>query len=153
MIKQTLATLIAVGIFHPGIADVTQGLTDDSTLIDSAYDDWVETVNAKDIDRWSTYLAPGAIFFPADGPALDSEQAIVAFYAKSFEDPNFSLDCKQDSIEVFDASDLAWSRGTCVATFSLPDGSIGKGSSKWVKLWVRLDNGEWKCRLNTWNNN
>lgn len=153
MIKQILATLMAIGVFQSGVADVTQESTDDSALIDAAYYDWVGTVNAKDINRWSTYLAPEAIFFPADGPALDSVQAIVAFYAKLFDDPNFSLDCKQDSIEVFDASDLAWSRGTCAATFSLPDGRVGRGSSKWVKLWVRLDDGEWKCRLNTWNNN
>ena len=72
-------------------------------------------------------------------------------YIELFGDPNFAHDCAQTFVEVSESNDIAWARGTCNVTFSLPDGSIGRGSSKWAKVWVRMEDGEWKCRLNTWN--
>lgn len=153
MKKQTLLTLVIVGMILPSLADAGDDSIDQSAAILSAYNRWVETTNAKDIDQWSTFLAPDAVFFPSDGPALDSNEAIVSYYIKLFDDPNFTLDCAQSSVEVSASNDFAWARGTCQATFSLPDGGIGRGSSKWAKVWVRMESGEWKCRLNTWNNN
>ena len=153
MKKQTLLTLVIVGMILPSLADAGDDSIDQSAAILSAYNRWVETTNAKDIDQWSTFLAPDAVFFPSDGPALDSNEAIVSYYIKLFDDPNFTLDCAQSSVEVSASNYFAWARGTCQATFSLPDGGIGRGSSKWAKVWVRMESGEWKCRLNTWNNN
>lgn len=151
--KLTLCTLAIVGMILPSLADAGDDSIDHSAAILSAYNRWVETTNAKDIDQWSTFLAPGAIFFPSDGPALDSKDAIVGYYIKLFDDPNFALDCAQSMVEVSESNDIALARGTCKATFSLPDGSVGRGSSKWAKFWVRMESGEWKCRLNTWNSN
>jgi len=153
MMRWTLRTLVIIGMILPSLADAGDDSIDHAAAILSAYNKWAETTNAKDIDQWSTFLAPEAVFFPSDGPALDSNEAIVSYYLKLFDDPNFTLDCAQSFIEVFESNDVAWARGTCKATFSLPDGRVGRGSSKWAKIWVRLESGEWKCRLNTWNNN
>lgn len=150
---RSIVTLTALCLFGPLAASAGETSADASDEILAAYNDWVETTNAKDIDQWSTFVAPEAVFFPPGIPALDSREAIVGFYTKSFEDPHFSLNCTQTLIEVADSNDLAWSRGTCVATFSLPDGSVGSGSSKWVKVWVRMENGEWKCQVSAWNMN
>ena len=153
MIKQTVLTLTFSCLIGPFAANAGEQSSAASSAILAAYNDWVETTNAKDIVQWSTFLAPEAVFFPPGVPALDSREAIVSFYTKSFDDPNFALDCTQTFVEVADSNDLAWTRGTCNATFSLPDGNVGRGSSKWAKIWVRSENGKWKCQLNTWNNN
>ena len=150
---RSILTLIALCLVGPLAAIAGEESTDASSVILATYNDWVETTNAKDIGRWSTFVAPEAVFFPPGLPALDSREAIVGFYTKSFDDPNFSLDCTQTFVEVADSNDLAWSRGACNATFSLPDGSVGRGSSKWAKVWVRLESGEWKCKVNAWNTN
>jgi len=150
---RSILTLTALCLVGPLAASAGEKSADASDVILATYNDWVATTNAKDIDQWSTFVAPEAVFFPPGVPALDSTDALVAYYSRLFEDPNFTLDCAQTFVEVADSNDLAWSRGTCNATFSLPDGSVGRGSSKWAKVWVRLEGGEWKCRLNTWNNN
>ena len=118
--------------------------------IDKTYRDWVEATNAKDLERWASFLAPGAIFLPPNSPALKDEKAIKNFYAQSFSDSRFSLDCRQESVEVARSEDFAWSTGHCEATFTAPDGREGHGKSKWAKVWKRLSNGEWKCTLNSW---
>lgn len=151
MTRQTILALAVIGMIQPVAASAGDESISHSTAILAAYNEWVETTNAKDIDQWSMFLAPNAVFFPSDGPALDTREAIVSYYTERFADPNFTLDCAQTFVEVFASNDVAWTRGTCKATFSLPDGSVGEGSSKWAKIWVRLENGEWRCRLNTWN--
>jgi ketosteroid isomerase-like protein len=135
-------------------ASPTTGWGDSDTSIGAIHDtyvEWVASTNAKDIDKWSTFVAPGAVFLPPDSPPLESHETIVAYYTELFRDPNFSLSCSQSHVEVANSGDMAWSRGKCKATFSLPDGTVGHGSSKWAKVWVRLENQKWKCRLNTWN--
>jgi ketosteroid isomerase-like protein len=151
-----MRTVLAIAfVCFFGLITVSAGekSADSTDEILATYNDWVEATNAKDIDQWSTFVSPGAIFFPPGVPALDSREAMVGFYTRSFDDPHFSLDCAQTFVEVADSNDLAWSRGTCDATFSLPDGSVVRGSSKWAKVWIRSQDGEWKCQVNTWNTN
>jgi uncharacterized protein (TIGR02246 family) len=124
---------------------------DDAHAITEAYDEWVRAVNAKDIEWWSSFLAPNAVFLPLDSPPLETIDAIRAFYIAQFKDPEFGLECTQTLVEVSQSRDMAWTRGTCNGTFSTPSGDVGSRSGKWAKVWVRLDDGTWKCRLNMWN--
>lgn len=121
--------------------------------IEDAYRHWVEATNAKDLNRWATFLAPDPLFLPPNHPALRGELAIRDFYALLFNDDRFSLDCRQDRVEVAEAQDMAWSTGSCEATFTGSDGDAARGSSKWTKVWMRQPNGDWKCALNSWNMN
>ena len=125
---------------------------DDGAKIEETYNAWVRATNAKDIEKWSTYLASNAYFVPADAPSLATEDAILNYYRKSFSDPVFSLDCKQLEVDVVDSAEMAWARGTCEATFTTPEGNVGRGKSRWFKVWVKQSDGSWKCRINTWNN-
>ena len=122
-------------------------------LIEQSYTDWLAATNAKDIDAWSSFLAPQAVFLPPGSPALETNEAVIDYYLELFRDPHFALDCVQTFVEVAESGDMAWARGTCEATFTDENGERANGSSKWTKVWVRLADGSWKCRLNTWNHN
>ena len=121
--------------------------------IDNAYRDWLDATNAKDLGRWASFLAPEPVFLPPNHPALRGEIAIREFYSRLFADTRFSLDCQQEHVEVAEAQDMAWSTGSCEATFTGPDGNAARGSSKWAKVWIRQPNGDWKCTLNSWSTN
>jgi uncharacterized protein (TIGR02246 family) len=118
--------------------------------INKAYQEWVKATNSKDIEKWSSFLAEDAIFHPPDHPALVGDKAIKDYYIGLFKDKLFSLKCKQESVEISKSEDLAWATGSCEATFTGPDGKAAHGKSKWVKVWVRLQNGEWRCKINSW---
>jgi len=122
----------------------------DAAIIDKTYYAWEKTVEAKDIQAWSSFLAPGALFMPPDAPLLDTRQTILDYYLKAFADPNFSLDCEQLTIDVAQSRDMAWATGICRATFSGEDGEKAAGTSRWFKVWLKQDDGSWKCRVNTW---
>ena len=122
-------------------------------VIEKTYDEWVRVTNARDIERWSSYITAGAYFAPPGIPALETESAILDYYRKSFTDPLFALDCKQIEVIIADSGDLAWARGTCKATFTDPKGKKGRGESKWSKIWLKQSDGSWKCRVNAWSMN
>jgi len=118
--------------------------------IRTAYREWVDAANAKDIERWASFLAPGAIFLPPNNPALSGEKAIRDFYTALFTDAHLSLDCRLDRVEVARSEDFAWATGHCETTFTGPDGQEAHDRSKWAKVWKRISTGAWKCQVNSW---
>jgi ketosteroid isomerase-like protein len=129
---------------------VSDAADSDAHAIERTYKAWVEATNEKDIAKWSSFLADDPYFSPADSTPLTSREAVLAYYEKSFSDPEFSLDCEQLEVHVSLSGDMAWSRGVCKATFTEPDGSRGSGSSQWLKVWTKYPDGTWKGRINTW---
>jgi uncharacterized protein (TIGR02246 family) len=123
----------------------------DEANIEETYNAWVRATNDRDIEQWSTFLAPDAFFAPPGVAPLDSEESILNFYRKSFADPEFSLDCALLAVDVAESRDMAWASGTCRATFTDSNGERAKGTSRWFKIWLRQTDGSWKCRINTWN--
>lgn len=121
--------------------------------IERAYIEWVVAANAKDLNQWATFLASEPLFLPPNHPALRGEQAIRDYYARSFADSRFSLNCDQERVEVAGSEDMAWSTGSCEVTFTGPDGDAARSSSKWAKVWVRMPDGGWRCAVNSWSFN
>ena len=123
----------------------------DESVIENTYNAWVRATNAKDIEKWSTYLAPKAVFLPPGVQPLNTTEAILEYYRKTFADPHFALSCRQLGVDVAQSGEMAWARGVCRATFTNSDGQIANGKSRWLKVWLKQDDGSWKCRINTWN--
>ena len=150
LMKHWTIALIAAGTMLLSQAQAVAGKTDES-IIESTYNAWVRTTNAKDIKSWSSYLAPNAVFIPPGVPSLETRAAILDYYRNAFADPYFALDCQQLSVEVAQSSDMAWARGFCRATFTGSDGQKEQGTSRWFKIWLKQPDGTWKCGVNTWN--
>ena len=143
-----MAGLILVASISVGqIAWATES---EEQAIHDAYRGWVKAANEKDIEKWSTFLADDPYFDPADSPPLTTTQEVTEYYERSFADAWFSLDCKQETIDVFDSGDTAWAHGVCFATFTGPDGEKASGKSRWFKVWVKHSDGSWRGRVNMW---
>jgi len=123
----------------------------DKAAIEKLYPAWVETVNSRDLEAWASFLAPDARFQPPNQSALKTHEEIVNLYKVFFEDPRFVLDCHQDQVVVAGSGDIAWSRGTCDGTFTGPDGEAASIKTKWLKVWQKQPDGEWKNLVNMWN--
>lgn len=118
------------------------------------YDGWVIAANHKNLESWSRFVAPNAVFMPPGHPPLVAHEDILSFYDELFRNPQFlRLDCSQEFVEIAKAKDMAWTHGVCNAVFRSGDGELSSRPSKWTKVWVRLEDGSWKCRLNAWNYN
>ena len=141
-----------VGAFLLVIAGISAGTESDERAILETYKAWVEVTNQKDIDRWATFLASNPYFFPSDSPPLTTAKQITEYYARSFADLRFSLDCEQERVDVSESGGMAWSRGRCNATFTGLNGETATGKSRWLKVWIKQSDGSWRCRVNSWRN-
>ena len=132
------------------ISGISTAAESDEAAIYETYDAWVEATNRKDIEEWSTFLAMNPFFYPADSPPLTNSEEVIDYYARSFSDPGFSLDCRQEHVDVSESGRMAWSRGSCKATFTGPDGEKASGTSRWFKVWIKQSDESWRCRVNSW---
>ena len=131
---------------------ITSAVRADEPSIHETYKTWVEATNKRDIEKWSIFLAENPYFHPADSSPLTSTDEVIDYYARSFADPKFSLDCRQEHVEVSESNEMAWSRGECNVTFTGPYGNEASGASRWFKVWIKQSDGSWRCRVNTWRN-
>ena len=149
MKQMTVAVLVTGSLL---LSQVNASESDaDESKIEKTYNRWVQAVNAKDIEWWSSFLAPKAVFLPPGVHPLETEQAILDYYRESFTDPHFALDCQQQAVDVAQSGEMAWALGVCRATFTNSDGQKANGKSRWLKVWLKQDDGSWKCRVNIWN--
>ncbi len=145
--RPLIVALLAAG----SLLQVKASEPDAAEAIQATYNRWVQATNARDLELWESFLAPKAIFLPPGVRPLATKKAIVDFYRDLFTDPNFALDCEQLAVEVARSAEMAWARGVCRATFTNADGQAANGNSRWVKVWLKQEDGSWKCRVNTWN--
>ena len=144
MIPRLLASFLFL------LASISVAEESDERAIHETYAAWLEAANRKDIEEWASYLAVNPYFFPADSPPLTSTQDVIDYYARSFSDPRFSLDCKQEYVDVSESDGMAWSHGKCSFTFTSPDEQKANGTSRWLKVWIKQSDGAWRCRVNSW---
>ena len=152
MRRLTIILGVACLAFAPAACLKALAAETDEQSIQKTYKAWVKATNDKDIEEWSTFLAASPYFHPADSSPLATTEEVISYYVRSFADPRFSLDCKQEYVDVSESRDMAWSRGRCKATFTGPDGNEASGSSRWLKVWIKQPDGTWRCRVNTWRN-
>jgi ketosteroid isomerase-like protein len=142
-------TCMAIGLCGGSISVAAE--TEEQSIHET-YKAWVHVTNAKDIEKWPSFLAANPYFSPADSPPLTGTDEVIDYYERSFADPKFSLDCEQEYVDVSESGEMAWSRGRCNATFTGPDGGVASGTSRWFKVWIKQSDGSWRCRVNTWRN-
>ena len=147
--NKAISNLIAMAIILPIQASAVDSTEEQE--IEMTYIEWLKATNAKDIEQWSMFLASNPFFLPPGSPPLRTKEAVLDYYRASFADPNFSLDCRQQSADIADSGGMAWAEGVCHATFSDADGRKASGDSRWLKVWIKQSDGSWKCRVNTWN--
>lgn len=150
IVRHTTRDVVSVALLS-GLAFIQNATASDVSDIEATYDAWVQVTNDKDIDQWSSYLAPEALFVPPSVPPLETKADILAYYRTAFADPLFALECRQLHVDVAESGETAWARGVCHATFTDSEGRMAKGASRWFKIWLKQPDGSWKCRINTWN--
>ncbi len=112
---------------------------------------WLEAVQARDVDRAVSFWADDAIVFPPGGPAVAGKAAIREYVTKSFQTPGFTVSWKTAAVEASSGGDVAYTTGTNHVTFAMPDGRQAAVDGKAVAVWRRQKDGAWKCAIDIWN--
>ena len=127
----TLAALLAGACGRPVNVD------QEKTALLARDREWSQT--AKDMNKFVSYFAPDASFYPPGMPVAAGSAAIMDTFMKISATPGFAVQWMPTRAEVSAAGDVGYTVGTYEASMN---GATEKG--KYVTVWKKQPDGTWK---------
>jgi uncharacterized protein (TIGR02246 family) len=112
-------------------------------------DEWSAAAVARDVERVASFYAEDAIAYPPGEPAAVGKAEAKKVWAAYFTDPTFAISWKTKHAEV--TGDLGYTAGTYEDSFKGPDGKTVKEKGKYVCVWRKQKDGNWKAIQDIWN--
>lgn len=103
--------------------------------------EWSTTT--KDANKFSSYFAADAAFYPQGMPIVKGDGAIRQIYMEMTKIPGFALSWKPERADVSAAGDLGITSGTYSITMNNAAGVPATEKGKYVATWRKVD-GTWK---------
>jgi ketosteroid isomerase-like protein len=117
----------------------------DAASIRSEAQAWFKAIDAKDLEKTLSFYAADAQYLSAGRPAAATPEERRKLWMEDFGTPGFSSDEATTQIEVARSGDLAYQRGTYVATMQNEQDQMTKSTGKFVVVWKKQNNGRWKA--------
>jgi ketosteroid isomerase-like protein len=117
----------------------------DAASIRSEAQAWFTAIDAKDLEKTLSFYASDAQYLSAGRPAATTADERRKLWIEDFGTPGFSSDEATTQIEVARSGDLAYQRGTYVATMQNERAQMMKSTGKFVVVWKKQGDGRWKA--------
>jgi len=101
-------------------------------------------VEAKDAPRTAALYMADATLLPIAEPAVVGRAAIEQEWAKVYGIPGFRNRARITRLEVAGSGDLGFTQGTYESTMTGADGRPVVEGGKWVTVWRRDADGQWR---------
>ena len=124
----------------------------ETEAIRKIHDQWEYAIKTKDIDKYMSSFAPGAVEMNANAPVCVGLPSIRESLETWFSDTTNFLDTFEstiDTLEISSAGDLAYMRGYQKLNIGTVEGIV-EVTDKWVTIFRKI-NGEWKAIVDIWN--
>ena len=108
--------------------------------------EWAASIS--NMDKFMTYYAPDATVYPPGMPLATGSGPIREMLTKMGSAPGFSLTFEPTKSDVSTAGDVGYTSGTYKSTMS---GATEEG--KYVTVWKKQSNGDWKVMEDIFNSN
>jgi ketosteroid isomerase-like protein len=144
-----LASLLVIALTackpaqNPAAAD--SSVEADSASIRTEAEAWFKAIDAKDLEKTLSFYASDAQYLSAGRPAATTADARRKLWIEDFGTPGFSSDEATTQIEVARSGDLAYQRGTYVATMQNERGQMTSSPGKFVVVWKKQSDHRWKA--------
>ncbi len=101
-------------------------------------------INAGQVSEFiDLYFAPDAVWLGHNREAIRGREAIGAFFKEGFAAAPVNISIEVEKIE--QSGDLAYELGREVITVTDKDGAKKQHHGKYVAVWRRQPNGDWRC--------
>jgi ketosteroid isomerase-like protein len=140
------APLLLAGACQPRHTPVGAPNTEaEAEPIRSKADAWFKAIAEKDLEKTLSFYAADAQYLSAGRPAASTADERRKYWMEDYATPGFSSDETTTKIEVAKSGDLAYQRGTYVLSAQDGQGKLSRSSGKFVVVWKKQPDGEWKA--------
>src|SRR5262245_34976338 len=114
---------------------------------------WAKTAAAKDVEQTIAFYSDDAIVFPPNATSAATKEAIRNGWKEMFASPGFVINWQPAKIQVGKSGEMAWVSGTYEMTMNDASGKPINDRGKYLEVWEKQTNGNWKCAADMWNSN
>lgn len=106
---------------------------------------------ARDADRAASFYAEQAVMMPVAEATIEGRPAILAEWRHVFGIPGYANRARLVAADLSTAGDLGYTRGTYESPMLGPDGQQLLERGKWVSVWKRQADGQWRIVVDIFN--
>ncbi len=104
-------------------------------------------------EGWASFFTEDAVMMPGGSFPVVGRPKILETMTPVFANPGYSLTWEPDSAEVADSGDLGFTVGQYVSTSRDGDGNPVVSKGKYVTIWKKQADGQWRAILDIGNEN
>jgi len=141
-------SFILTGCNRTSIIDIRA----ETDVLKKIHNQWEDAIKTKDVDKYMSTFAPGAVAMNANAPVCVGIPSIRESLETWFSDTTNFLETFEstiDTLEISSAGDLAYLRGHQKLNIGTAE-EIVEVNDKWVTIFKKI-NGEWKAIVDIWN--
>jgi ketosteroid isomerase-like protein len=120
-------------------------------LLRSLDADWAKTAAAKDVEQTIAHYSDDAIVFPPNATSAATKEAIRNLWKDMFASAGFNITWQATRVQVGKSGEMAWVSGTYESTMNDASGKPIDDRGKYLEVWEKQTDGNWKCRADIWN--
>jgi ketosteroid isomerase-like protein len=122
----------------------------DEAAVRKADSDWTTAAQSKQVDAWVAFYSDDAVVLPPNDKPATSKDSIRKTVGDLLALPGLSVNWQATKVEVARSSDIAYTHGTYDLTTNNAKGKPMKDHGKYVEVWKKQPDGNWKCAVDMW---
>jgi ketosteroid isomerase-like protein len=112
---------------------------------------WAKAAAAKDVEQTIAHYTDDAIVLPPNATGAATKEAIRNVWKDMFATPGLVISRQPTRVQVGKSGEMAWVRGTYELTMNDASGKPIDDRGKYLEVWEKQTDGNWKCAANMWN--
>jgi ketosteroid isomerase-like protein len=112
---------------------------------------WAKAAAAKDVEQTIAYYSDDAIVLPPNATTAATKEAIRNAWKDMLASPGFVITWKPIRVQLAKSGDMGWVSGTYELTMNDASGKPINDRGKYLEVWEKQTDGNWKCRADMWN--
>jgi ketosteroid isomerase-like protein len=114
---------------------------------------WAKAAAAKDVEQTIAFYSHDAIVFPPNATSATTKDAIRNGWKEMLTSPGFVITWRPTKVQVGKSGEMAWVSGRYESKMNDASGKPIKDSGKYLEVWEKQTDGNWKCAADMWNSN
>ena len=112
---------------------------------------WAKAAAAKDVEQTIAYYSDDAIVLPPNATRAATKEAVRNVWKEMFASPGLVITWKPTKVQLAKSGDMGWVSGTYELTMNDTNGKPINDRGKYLEVWEKQSDGNWKCRAEMWN--
>ena len=112
---------------------------------------WSNAAANKDVERTIAYYSDDAIVLPPNATSATTKDAIRNIWKDLLASPGLVITWNPTRVQLAKSGDLGWVSGTYELTMNDASGKSTNDRGKYLEVWEKQTDGNWKCRADMWN--